>query len=107
MEAYADEAAGLLPQPLNADGVSTSRLRHSWQLLNVKRDADNGANLWSTFNVVQENLMKGGMNTSHVGRRRGVTRAVNNIQKNVALNTGLWNLTLKYEKNHDALIHGV
>jgi hypothetical protein len=103
MENYAYKAAKLLPTPKNYDDVMptfiTSRLRDSRELLTIHREADRGANLWSVFNVVQENLMRGKMNTAHIGRRRGVTRAVTNIQKNVDLNTGLWNLTLDAEKN--------
>jgi hypothetical protein len=69
------------------------------QLLTIHRPEDNGRNLWSTFNVVQENVIRGGLHgvtRNAQGRRRNVTmRAVNGIDQDVKLNKALWVLSEK------------
>jgi hypothetical protein len=71
-------------------------------LLQERRYDDKGNNLWNTFNVVQENIMKGGVRgikTGDNGRRKRVkTRAVKSIDKNIKLNKALWLLTEKMEE---------
>jgi hypothetical protein len=67
------------------------------QLLTVRRDADNGPDLWRTFNRVQENVIKGGLRgvqRDEQGRRirRVSTRQVNGIDQDVKLNRALWQL---------------
>lgn len=67
------------------------------QLLKERRLDDKGKDLWTTYNVVQENIMRGGLKGSTVdsdGRRRGIsTKPVKAIDKNVQLNQALWHLT--------------
>lgn len=66
------------------------------QLLKVHRDADRGPDLWSTFNVIQENVIRGGLSArmapnEHNRRGRMVTtREVNGIGQDVKLNKALW-----------------
>jgi hypothetical protein len=63
-------------------------------LLKARRPADEGTDLWTTMNRVQENLVQGGMSDSHRdrrGRMRSV-RALRGIDSKVSLNKGLWNL---------------
>lgn len=69
------------------------------QLLAPRRPQDNGTDLWHTFNVVQENLLKGGIqgegydaNQRHIRR---TTRAIKGIDQDVKLNRALWTLTNK------------
>jgi hypothetical protein len=62
------------------------------QVLGVKRHADQGADLWRTFNRVQENLVRGGLRTRTATGRRTSTRAVNGITQNIGLNRALWTL---------------
>ena len=70
------------------------------QFLRPRRSADTGNDLWSTFNVLQENAIKGGLrglapNTAANARRRTrtvTTRPVNNIDGDVKLNRALWTL---------------
>lgn len=67
------------------------------QMLAPKRQADLGHDLWSTFNVVQENIIRGGMKSAKfnpdTGKvRRSTRRAVNSIDKNIKLNKALWEL---------------
>lgn len=65
------------------------------QLLMPRRSADSGNDLWSTFNRVQENCVRGGLSaTSRNGsqRRRVTTRGVASIDGDVKLNKALWTL---------------
>jgi hypothetical protein len=69
------------------------------QLLIARRTADQAPNLWNTFNVIQENSLKGGLTA--MGRdtnnrpRRTTTRAVNGIDQDVKLNKALFTLASK------------
>lgn len=66
------------------------------QLLRVRRVDDRANDLWSTFNRVQENVIKGGLHavaTAADGKRRRMsTREVKGIDGNVNLNKALWKL---------------
>lgn len=66
------------------------------QMLRARRYDDNGADLWSTFNRVQENALRGGLHGSRRDannrRRRLTTRDVNGIDQTVTLNRALWSL---------------
>ena len=66
------------------------------QIIAPLRREDVGQSLWSTFNVIQENMIRGGLDgrrTNAEGRiRRGQTRAINGIDQNVGLNRALWTL---------------
>jgi hypothetical protein len=69
------------------------------QLLTARRYDDRAADLWTTFNAVQENVIRGGisaMGRNATGQRRRVTtREVNGIDQNRSLNRALWTLTEK------------
>ena len=67
------------------------------RLLETRRAADHGMDLWSTLNVVQENVIRGrqtGWVLDDRGRRarRVSTRAINGIGQSVNLNREIWNL---------------
>lgn len=67
------------------------------QLLAARRTADTGADLWSTFNRVQENVIRGGLSAyarDDRGRRlrRVTTKEVQGIDGDVRLNRALWAL---------------
>lgn len=69
-------------------------------LLTAKRDADNGATLWQTFNKAQEHLIRGGLRQVSIAdngrpRTRSI-RAVRGIDQNVKLNGALLDLALEY-----------
>jgi hypothetical protein len=68
----------------------------SLQLLEPRREGDRGHDLWSVFNVVQENAMRGGLEgfgTDSSGRERAYrTRPVKSIDQTVGLNRALWQL---------------
>jgi hypothetical protein len=75
-------------------------------MLKVRRDADQPGNLWTVFNRVQENALKGGLTaftkaghyaneqgeTVYKPSRRVETRAVKGIDQDVKLNKALWTL---------------
>lgn len=66
------------------------------QLLVPRRAADQPNDLWTTFNVVQENVIRGGLSAfSREGNRRPrrvTTRQINGIDQDVRLNKALWTL---------------
>ena len=66
------------------------------QIIMPRRREDAGQSVWSTFNVIQENMIRGGLDgrrTNAEGRiRRSQTRAINGIDQNVGLNRALWTL---------------
>lgn len=67
-------------------------IRESTQLLLPRRWEDNKADLWTTFNRVQENLIKGGLHGRSKSGRRTTTREVGGVNENVKLNRALWTL---------------
>lgn len=61
-------------------------------LLMARRLEDRGASLWKTYNVVQENLIRGGNAAKTANGRLTRTRAVRSINKDAEINRGLWRL---------------
>jgi hypothetical protein len=55
-------------------------------LLAVRRDADKGDDLWTVFNRVQENIVRGGM-TTNAGRR---SQGLKSFHASVKVNQQLW-----------------
>ncbi len=69
------------------------------QLLIPRRSEDTLTNLWTTFNVLQENTVKGGLTARSPGsNRRSTTREVRGVDQNVKLNMALWALTEQMAK---------
>lgn len=67
-------------------------------LLVPKRYEDRGNDVYSTFNRVQEHLVRGGDRGVTTNNRRTTTRPINGIDGNVKLNRGLWTLTQELAK---------
>ncbi|UXJ50113.1 DUF932 domain-containing protein [Pseudomonas citronellolis] len=67
------------PQPITED-----------QVLAPRRFEDRCSDLWSVFNRIQENLVKGGLAGRATNGRRQRTRPVQGIDQNVRLNRALW-----------------
>ena len=59
------------------------------QLLSTRRTADTSSDLWTTFNVLQENLLQGGQRRNDSRRR---TRKISSVSEDVRLNRALWTL---------------
>lgn len=74
------------PAPIAAD-----------RLLCTRRADDRASDLWTAFNVVQENTIRGGLSgrvrSAQGTTRRQSTRAVGGIDQSKALNRALWTLT--------------
>ena len=66
------------------------------KLLETKRSEDEGYSLWNSFNVIQENVMKGGIvyqgrnEEGKVRQRR--TRGVTNVARDLKINVVLWTM---------------
>jgi hypothetical protein len=76
---FGDRTEGQPPAPVGAA-----------QLNEPRRVEDTGANLWSTFQRVQENALRGGLPGRTVQGRRMHTREVASIDRGVGLNRALW-----------------
>jgi hypothetical protein len=89
------EAAHAIRFPVGEDDTQTTHVKPE-QLLNVRRTGDQANDLWTVFNRVQENVLKGGLD--NFGRdaqnrmRRAHTRPVKGIDQSTALNRALWTL---------------
>lgn len=85
----------------DAEGETKTPIK-SDQLLTQRRTGDLGDDLWTTWNVVQENSIKGGIRAhgrDDRGRRRRVTsRAVTGIDQDIKLNKALWLLGAEMAK---------
>jgi sporulation protein YlmC with PRC-barrel domain len=64
------------------------------RLLAPRRAADVGNDLWRTLNVVQENVLHGGIPRRTASNRLVRTRAITAIREDVRINSGLWDLAL-------------
>jgi hypothetical protein len=63
-------------------------------LLSIRRPEDQPNDLWTTFNRVQENLVRGGISDAKRDRRGHIrsVRSLRGIDSKVSLSKGLWNL---------------
>ena len=94
------DAAHVLRFPMVADDAG-NMVSHApispALLLNARRSEDRDSSLWTTFNRVQENVIRGGLagHTQNAAghTRRATVRAVNGIDQTKALNQALWTLT--------------
>lgn len=68
------------------------------QVLRANRNEDLSNDLWTTFNRVQENLIRGGLNGRNVKGKRTTTRAVTGMDQDVKLNRALWVLSEEMRK---------
>lgn len=71
------------------DGASPIK---ATDLLDVRRMADRGSDLWTVFNRTQEALVRGGVQGRSASGRLMSTRAVTGVTENVRLNKSLWTL---------------
>ncbi len=89
-------------QELFARGAAVLRFGEDAQpdpakLLRVRRWEENRKNnLWTTFNRVQENVVKGHIERVSANGRPNRTRAISGVTANVKINTELWELAECY-----------
>ena len=55
-------------------------------------DKEEKNNLWGVFNMVQENLINGGVHGRSASGRRTTTRGVKSVTEDLRLNKALWTL---------------
>jgi hypothetical protein len=89
------EAAHILRFPDAAEDAQRAPITAD-MLLRPRRGEDRATDLWTAFNVVQENVIRGGLRGRTVNAngqvRRASTREVAGIDQNKALNRALWTL---------------
>lgn len=68
------------------------------QILRPHRHSDIAGDLWTTFNVVQENMIRGGLRGRTATGRKMQTRPVNGIDQGIKLNRALWVLAQEMQK---------
>jgi len=91
---YAEAACSLL-----YDGNQTFEPS---QLLELRRQEDKNPDLWTTFNVVQENIIKGGLAGKSSNGRRTMTRGITSIDRDRKVNQSLWDLNEVIEEHFAA-----
>lgn len=105
------KAVNLTPEHQQAFGRAALALRFDdaencgiqpAQIIRPRRSEDQKTDLWTTFNAVQENIIRGGLRGWKVDANghhaRTKTREVNGIDQSVALNRGLWVLAEEMQK---------
>jgi hypothetical protein len=69
-------------------------------ILGVNREADVGNDLWTVFNRIQENVIRGGQHDDSrrtvSGNRFRATRGVKSLAENVRLNKSLWEIASQF-----------
>lgn len=83
--------------------IKTENEISSAQMLAARRSEDVKDDLWTVFNRIQENVIKGGIKFKTVDEetgkiRMGRTRQVNAIDQDIKLNRALWHLTTEMAK---------
>lgn len=67
------------------------------EILKVRRAVDSNPDLWTLFNRVQENIVRGGLEGLHTDRegnvRRMRTRGISSIDRDISVNRALWKFT--------------
>ena len=86
-ERAVEEGGGHRPAPVTAA-----------QLIEARRREDLGHTLWTTFQRVQENVIRGGQPGRSAQGRRLQTRPVGSIDRGVNLNRALWMLAEEMRK---------
>ena len=84
---YGERGEGETPAPVTSE-----------QLLEARRPEDFGNSLWTTFQRVQENALRGGQPGRGAKGRRLHTRPVASIDRSVSLNRALWVLAEEMRK---------
>lgn len=79
------------------NGKSTAPIQPE-RLLAPRRYGDNHGDLWTTFNVIQENILRGGVHGRTKSGNRTSTRAVASVSENVKLNKALWTMAEEFAK---------
>lgn len=77
-------------------GAEKVQQYNALDLLNVRRAEDDHGDLWSTFNVIQENAVKGGMVGRNANNRQIRSKMLKSIGLDVGFNEQLWTLAEEF-----------
>lgn len=66
------------------------------KVLTVRRAGDEGNNLWSVFNRVQEAMVRGGFRVEVEGKRANKLRPIKAFEKDMTVNQKLFDMALEY-----------
>ena len=92
------KAAHAIRFPVDEHNNATTNVKPE-QLLKVRRVEDRQEDLWTVTNVIQENMLRGGLNNygydARNNFRRSHTREIKGIDASVSLNRALWTLAEK------------
>ena len=78
-----------------SEGKKKETIYQPADLLRVHRAEDARNDLFTTFNIIQENVIKGGVSRRDRKGKRHTTREIKNIDQNVKINRLLWLLAQK------------
>lgn len=92
--AFARAAALLRFEPAEGAGLPVT----PEQINRPRRMDDTAPDLWTTFNRVQENVVRGGLRSRAASGARQSTRAVTGIDQDVKLNRALWSLAEEMQR---------
>lgn len=62
-------------------------------LLTTRRVEDKSSDLWTTYNKLQENMLRGGYRNAATSR---MVKPITGIHKDIEINSGLWDTASKY-----------
>ncbi len=91
-QAFARAALRVRFDDRTAEGTDKPAPITTEQALMPRRFEDRSGDLWTTFNRVQENLVRGGLEARSANGQRRSTREVRGIDQSVSLNRALWTL---------------
>lgn len=91
-------ARAALPLRWDVDREDSASPVNPSHLLQPVRHADTGKDLWTTFNVMQEHLIKGGIRARGSDGRRRRSKAVTSVNEDQRLNKALWTLAAELAK---------
>lgn len=66
------------------------------QLIRPRRWDDRKSDLWTVFNTIQENVVKGGVQGMSASGRRNRTREISGVDQNVKVNRALWAMAERF-----------
>lgn len=91
-------ARAAMPLRWDTDREDHSEPVNPSRLLQPVRTGDMGSDLWTTFNVVQEHIIRGGVHAKGSDGRRRRSRAVNSVNEDQRINKALWDLADQFAK---------
>lgn len=75
--------------------MNTKGAVQAHDLLTARRPEDVGPDVWRTFNRIQENIVRGGVNGKTTDNRPTRTRGLSGIGAQLNANTALWSLAME------------